>query len=413
MIEPVNLHLFDAFGVELEYMIVDKDTLEVKPIADRLFFDTLGYSGNEAEFPMVSWSNELALHIIELKTTIPEKDFRALSDGFRQHIAIVNEKLSKYNAMLLPGAAHPWMDPMKETRLWQNENSEIYETYNRIFDCRGHGWSNLQSTHINLPFQGDEEFGRLHAAIRLILPIIPALSASSPILDGKPTGMLNTRLRYYEKNQAIIPCITAKVIPEPVFSERDYKEFIYEKIIKDVAPYDPNKILEPVWLNSRGAIARFDRGAIEIRIIDIQECPAADLAILSLAIGALQALVREQILSFEKQKGWDTERLYRIYSGVIVNAEKTMIDDLAYLEVFGLKKPSYAGDLWKHISQIVANNPESPITPWQSQLNVILGQGTLATRILRSLDNHFSRESLQNVYRSLAVSLRDNKLFQS
>ena len=32
-------------------------------------------------------------------------------------------------------------------------------------------------------------------------------------------------------------------------------------------------------MNSRGAIARFDRNAIEIRVIDVQECPKADLAI--------------------------------------------------------------------------------------------------------------------------------------
>ena len=29
-------HLFDGFGVELEYMIVDKNTLQVKAIADEL-----------------------------------------------------------------------------------------------------------------------------------------------------------------------------------------------------------------------------------------------------------------------------------------------------------------------------------------------------------------------------------------
>jgi len=410
MTEPVQLHLFDAFGVELEYMIVDKDTLEIKPIADRLFFDALGYNGSEAEFPLVSWSNELALHIVELKTTRPEKDFTALSEGFRRHVAIVNEKLSKYNAMLLPGAAHPWMNPMKETRLWQNENKEIYETYNRIFDCRGHGWSNLQSTHINLPFQGDEEFARLHAAIRLILPIIPALSASSPVLDGKFTGMLNTRLRYYEKNQAIIPSITAKVIPEPVYTESGYNEHIYQKIMKDVAPYDPDKILEPVWLNSRGAIARFDRGAIEIRIIDIQECPAADLAILSLVIAALEALVEERLLPYKKQKEWDTESLYAIFSRVIVNAEKTLIDDPAYLSIFGVNKPVAAGDLWKRILELAG--PARRLAPWHSELNVILEYGSLATRILKSLGDRYSHENLQNVYRSLSVSLRENKVFQ-
>ena len=50
----------------------------------------------------------------------------------------------------------------------------MYEAYDRIFDCRGHGWANLQAVHLNLPFSGDEEFGRLHAAIRLVLPIMPA-----------------------------------------------------------------------------------------------------------------------------------------------------------------------------------------------------------------------------------------------
>jgi hypothetical protein len=87
--------------------------------------------------------------------------------------------------MLLPTGAHPLMDPFTETRLWPHEHKEIYNLYNRIFDCRGHGWSNLQSTHLNLPFSGDAEFKKLHAAIRLLLPLIPALSASTPLLDGK------------------------------------------------------------------------------------------------------------------------------------------------------------------------------------------------------------------------------------
>ncbi|HAL85576.1 MAG TPA: hypothetical protein DCM31_01010, partial [Deferribacteraceae bacterium] len=35
---------------------------------------------------------------------------------------------------------------------------------------------------------------------------------------------------------------------------------------RDIAPYDPECILQEEWLNSRGAIARFDRKAIEIRL---------------------------------------------------------------------------------------------------------------------------------------------------
>ena len=76
------------------------------------------------------------------------------------------------------------MNPLTETVIWPHDNNEIYSLYDKIFDCRGHGWSNLQSVHINLPFKDELEFRKLHSAIRLLLPIIPALSASSPFADG-------------------------------------------------------------------------------------------------------------------------------------------------------------------------------------------------------------------------------------
>jgi len=92
------------------------------------------------------------------------------------------------------------------------------------------------------------------------------------MLDGALTGKLDTRLEYYKTNQSRIPSITGKVIPEAVFSKRNYLNTIYEKIKTDIAPFDTQNILNPIWVNSRGAIPRFDRGSIEIRVMDIQEC---------------------------------------------------------------------------------------------------------------------------------------------
>ena len=119
--------------------------------------------------------------------------------------------------MLMPERAHPWMNPNLETRLWPHDNNEVYAIYNTIFDCRGHGWSNLQSTHLNLPFYDDEEFAKLHAAVRPVLPILPPC-ASSPILEGKSTGSLDSRMLFYKNNRARIPSITGKVIPEVLSS---------------------------------------------------------------------------------------------------------------------------------------------------------------------------------------------------
>src|SRR5688572_2206282 len=252
--------LFQGYGVELEYMIVDRDTLAIKPIADEVLKHELGSYGSDFENGIVTWSNELVLHVIEIKSTKPESDFNALEAGFAENIKRINSILTKWNAMLLPTAAHPFMNPLEEAKLWPHDNNEVYEIYNRIFDCKGHGWSNLQSTHLNLPFDGEEEFAKLHAAIRLVLPLLPALCASSPIIGEKRTRWLDTRLHYYKTNQEKIPSITGSVIPEAVFSKSEYQKIIYDRIRTDIESYNRGDVLDPIWVNSRGAIPRFDRG---------------------------------------------------------------------------------------------------------------------------------------------------------
>src|SRR5262245_51563057 len=135
---PLRIHLFQGYGVELEYMLVDRDTLNVRPITDDLLKAVLGEVGSDYENGMVTWSNELVLHVVELKSTRPENNFTALENEFVANVRRINNLLSPWNAMLMPTAAHPFMDPMTETKLWPHDHNEIYEIYNRIFDCRGH-----------------------------------------------------------------------------------------------------------------------------------------------------------------------------------------------------------------------------------------------------------------------------------
>jgi carboxylate-amine ligase len=412
MMLPSRLHIFQAYGVELEYVIVDRNTLNIRPIADDLLKHELGHQGGDFENNMVTWSNELVLHVIELKSTKPENNFNTLSSAFADNVKRINENLSQWDAMLMPSAAHPWMDPMTETRLWPHDSNEVYTLYNKIFDCRGHGWSNLQSTHLNLPFYDDEEFAKLHAAIRIILPILPALCASSPILDGKVTGMADTRMNYYRTNQARIPSITGKVVPEAVFSKRQYINTIYEKIKNDIAPYDPENILNPIWVNSRGAIPRFDRGSIEIRIMDIQECPPADLAIQTLVIETIKALVNEQFISMEDQIRMKTEVLAGVLEETSEHGQQAEILSSEYPEAFGLKAPCTAKQLWQHImAQLLEHSGHPVLDHWQPELSIILNDGTLSDRILRSMNNDYSLPTIKKVYRQLAGCLAQNKMY--
>jgi gamma-glutamyl:cysteine ligase YbdK (ATP-grasp superfamily) len=411
MTKPAPLHLFQAYGIELEYMIVDKDTLQVKPISDELLKHQLGLYGGDYENGIITWSNELVLHVIELKSTRPESNFNSMEHAFADNITIINKILSKWNAMLMPTAAHPFMNPSAETKLWPHDNNEVYEIYNKIFDCKGHGWSNLQSTHLNLPFQGDKEFGRLHAAIRLLLPLLPALCASSPLLDGKASGYVDTRLTFYKTNQARIPSITGQVIPEAIFLKESYEQEIYSKIKKDIAAFNHDDILDPIWVNSRGAIPRFDRGSIEIRVMDIQECPAADLAIVVLVTETLKALVDEKILTIQDQKEVPTTVLSGILEETIKTGQATEIYSTEYSSLFGINSFTTPKQIWIHIYETLIKEGNTSLERWEPQLSIIFQEGTLSDRILKALNGNFAETSIRKVYRQLGDCLAQNKMF--
>lgn len=401
-------HLFEVFGIELEYMVVQKSSLKVTPIVDQLLTKKNGSLTSDIENGEIAWSNELVAHVIEIKTNGPTANLNDLSTHFHKNVVEMNAILQNLDAQLLPTAAHPLMNPNTDTQLWKHSYSEVYELYNRIFNCKGHGWSNVQSTHINLPFYNDEEFEKLHAAVRIILALIPGLCASSPILEGKKTGFKDTRLEYYKTNQKEIPEMTGKVIPENVFTKKDYYTTIFEPIQKAIKPFDTNNLLDHHFLNSRGAISRFDRNAIEIRLVDIQECPKADIAICTLIIEVLKMLVNEELSDLKTQKSWDKAPLFAILNNAIIHGEKTEIINLDYLQLFGIKENCTMQQLWQHLFGLVKNEIS---IEYQKALKIILTQGTLATRIENSLQEDFSNDDLLKTYQKLANCLQNNQLF--
>ena len=71
-----------------------------------------------------------------------------------------------------------------------------------------------------------------------MLPILPALAASSPFLDGRDTGFADSRIDVYAGNQRAVPSITGRVIPEPVRSEAQYDDEILQPMYRAIAPHD-------------------------------------------------------------------------------------------------------------------------------------------------------------------------------
>ncbi|HZM15167.1 MAG TPA: glutamate-cysteine ligase family protein [Candidatus Krumholzibacteria bacterium] len=403
----MTLSLFAGYGIELEYMLVDDETLDVLPVADALLQDGAAGVVSELEQGETAWSNELVLHLLELKTNGPVARLEGVAALFQRDLARLRQRLRPLGGRLMPTGMHPWMRPRRETRLWPHDDAQVYAAFDRIFDCRNHGWANVQSLHLNLPFAGDAEFARLHAAVRLVLPLLPALAASSPFVEGRLPGVLDARLAAYATNCARLPSVTGAVVPEPVFTQATYETEILGPIARDLAPHDPERILAPEWVNARGAIPRFSRSALEIRLLDMQECPQADLACAALVSAAVRALVEERWVGLETQKSFSTEPLARLLQVTVQDGERARLEDRGFLAAFGMSGGAHtARDVWRHLAKALATPAE-----FERPLAVLLEEGPLARRLLAAAGPEPTRGELKSLYERLCDCLDRGQMF--
>jgi gamma-glutamyl:cysteine ligase YbdK (ATP-grasp superfamily) len=396
---------FDGYGIELEYAIVDRDTLDVAPIAATLL-DAMPVNAC-THGVRVGWSNEIVAHVAELKNVEPVQELDRLPSAFADAVRAANASLSAANARLLPTGMHPWMNPSTQTVMWTRSDADIYGAYDRIFDCRRHGWSNVQSMHVNLPFADDAEFARLHAAVRLVLPLVPALCASSPFVDGRIAGDLDHRLAVYRTHAARFPEVVGEIVPEPCASRASYESQVLKPIYESMAPHDPLGTLRQEWINARGAIARFDRNAIEIRLADTQECPRADIAAAQ-AICAVVRMLYERERPGSRDHAVSTQSLAALVARATRDAEEALAEE-PYLRAIGIAgvRSCTLRDAWRRLLDRVARGASG----WEGVVDAILDRGTLATRIVRTAGTDPTRERLREVYLELARCLEDGRMF--
>ena len=409
------LHAFSAFGVEIEYMIVDAASLDVKPSADRVLQRLAGSAHVPAEVArgILGWSNELVLHVIELKNPRPVVDLAALAADLQAEVRAIRPTLASLGMRLLPGAAHPWMDPGTEAAIWQHEGRAVYQAFDRIFDCRRHGWANVQAVHINLPFANDAEFERLHAAVRILLPLVPALAASSPFVEGRASGMLDTRMAFYRSNATKVPAVAGLVVPDTYTSRAHYRTDLLAPLMTAIAPHDPQGLLRHEWLNARGAIARFDRSAIEIRVVDVQEHPRADVALAALFADVAWWLYHEHSASLMRQQALDTAQLASTLQACSRDAERAQVDDDALLRVLGMPAGVCRADVvWRHVAEALERAGAPHRALWAARVDWLLARGTLARRLLSAAGPTPDRASLRAVYRELADCLDAGQDFE-
>lgn len=283
----------EVLGPEHEFSVVN-DELEALPIVDKIIKNFHGRVVNFVEQPSFTFGKELQLHVMEFKPNAPFKTPAEFEETMQRGILVIEDFLQrKFHAHLLGTGMHPLLE-LSETGVWPHRHKQIYEAYSKIFNLKRHGWLNIQSFHLNLPYSNEESGILLNNTLANICPYLSAISASSPIYEGKLGDEVDNRLCFYVQNQKEIPSVTGDVIPEYISSFSQYKTNIIGKYSDDLAKAGADKlILNKEWVNSRGVIFRFDRKAIEIRIMDEQECVKSDVALSCFIRAVLRGLINQ------------------------------------------------------------------------------------------------------------------------
>jgi hypothetical protein len=193
--------------------------------------------------------------------------------------------------------------------------------------------------------------------------------------------------------------VTGRVVPEVVMSAADYQTVVLDPIRRDVAPHDVEGILDAEWVNARGAIVRFVRDSIEIRVLDIQETPAADLAIAAIAVEAVRLLTDEAFGTLPEQEALQMDDLESVLNFAIDDGDGPVTGALA--KCFGAHRAETVMDVWRHIADVV------DVDEHARPLEHIFRHGCLANRILAAVETR----PLEAVYRDLCDALVSGRMF--
>lgn len=288
---PIMFKPLEVLGPEHEFSLVNTD-LQALPISDKVIKDYCGRIINFIELPDFTFGKEMQLHVMEIKANTPFKSPVLFEETMQKAVSTLNDILwITHGAKLLGTGMHPLLK-LEDTAIWPHYHRKIYQEYSKIFNLKQHGWLNIQSFHLNLPYQKEADAIKMHNHLANLCAYLPAIAASSPICEEKIGPNIDNRLSFYKSNQQEIPSITGAVIPEYVSSFNQYKREVIERYSKGLEDAGASStLLHREWVNSRGVIFRFDRSALEIRVMDEQECIKSDVALSCFIRSALRGLL--------------------------------------------------------------------------------------------------------------------------
>ena len=385
-------------GPEHEFSIVS-DELKILPVVDKIIRDFCGKTLNFVEQPSFTFGKELQLHVMEIKANAPFALPQDFEETMHNAVMTLSEFIqSKYRARLLGTGMHPLLR-LNETQIWPHRHREIYREYSKIFNLHQHGWLNIQSFHLNLPYSSEKTGILIHNLLTYLCAYLPAISASSPIWEGKLGAKLDNRLQFYKENQREVPSVTGDVIPNPVSSFAQYRTDVIGQYSKDLEKAGVGKaLLLREWVNSRGVIFRFDRKALEIRVMDEQECIKSDVALSCFIRACLRGLIATKTLPLPH------DLLVKDFNSVIAKGLNAKVQHPG---------AGTAKRVCQSLLQIAYENADEFEKDYLWLIERRMNEGSLSEiireRVSRKAQKTGSEEAIRSVYSKLISCLEDNQ----
>jgi carboxylate-amine ligase len=255
-------------GVEEEFSILDPDTLD---LCSR--FEELRDAAQADDVLGDGITGELISSEIEIISG-PGEDLHDALQRQRERRRRLFALTAARGAALGATGTHPWADYREQPII----DTEHYRRVER--DLKYVAWrNNTFSLHVHVGIRGIDRAVRVCDRLRPVLPLLLAVSANSPYLDGRDSGLHSARTQSFTKS------FPRCGVPDPFGGWSAYRAYI-EFLC------NTNSIIEftQVWWSVR---PHFSFGTVELRICDAQATAQESEALASLMVACVAQAARD------------------------------------------------------------------------------------------------------------------------
>jgi glutamate---cysteine ligase / carboxylate-amine ligase len=181
---------------------------------------------------------------------------------------------AEHHVMLGATGTHPWSD-YREQHIIETEH------YRRVEDgLRYVAWrNNAFSMHVHVGIRGADRAVRVCDRLRPVLPLLLALSANSPFLDGRDSGLHSARSQIFTRS------FPRCGIPDPFGTWDEFARYIeFLARTRSIVEYTQ------VWWSVR---PHFGFGTVEVRICDAQPSAGESEGLAALMVACVAQAARE------------------------------------------------------------------------------------------------------------------------